>query len=134
MNEASLKRVEGGLAIILPAEFRAFMLARGAELRQINEETRGKLRQFIEATANELLILNCYERMPGSGTSDAVPQWWKEYLLIGTDGGGGFYGVCLDGRPGVWMIGSDCGEPEKKFDTLTEYVEHFIQYARAQKQ
>jgi hypothetical protein len=72
MTEDALKRIEGGLAITLPAEYRELMLARGVELRQLVKERKHRLGQFIEPTANDALITNCSERRPGMGTSGAV--------------------------------------------------------------
>jgi hypothetical protein len=130
MTEDALKRIEGGLAISLPVEYRETMLARGAELRRLVAERGRSLGQFIEASANQALITNCSERLPGMGTSEAYPKWWTQFFLIGTDGGGGYYCLRLDGVPGVWMIGSDNGdEPEKKFDSLVDYLDHFIKAA-----
>jgi hypothetical protein len=88
MTEDALKRIEGGLAITLPAEYRELMLARGVELRQLVKERKHRLGQFIEPTANDALITNCSERRPGMGTSGAVPRWWERFFLVGTDGGG----------------------------------------------
>jgi hypothetical protein len=61
------------------------------------------------------------------GTSDAFPKWWQQFFLIGSDGGGGYYCLRLDGVPGVWMIGSDNGDQaEKKFESLAEYLDNFV--------
>jgi hypothetical protein len=126
MTEEGLKRIEGGLGITLPAEYRTLMVARGAELRRLIAE-RGHLGQFVEASPNDVLITNCSERRPGMGTSEAYPKWWQQFFLIGTDGGGGYYCLRLDGVPGVRMIGSDDdGQPEKKFESLSDYVDHFV--------
>jgi hypothetical protein len=131
MTEEALKRIEGGLAITLPPEYRALMLARGAELRQLNRDSGGRLHEFIAASANDVLILNCSERKPISGTAGAYPKWWETFLLLGSDGGGGYFCLRLDGKPGVWMIGSDDdGKPEKKFLSLAKYVDHCVRAIR----
>jgi hypothetical protein len=131
MTEEGLKRIEGGLAITLPKEYRELMLSRGAELRQLNKDTGGRLREFIEASANDVLILNCTERKPISGTTGAYPKWWEQFFLLGTDGGGGYYCLRLDGVAGVWMIGSDDdGEPEKKYPSLAKFVDHFVRVVK----
>ncbi|VTR95755.1 : SMI1_KNR4 [Gemmata massiliana] len=124
MTEDALKRIEGGLAIILPAEYRNFMLARGAGLREFNKACGRRLAEALDLTANDVLITNCTERKPGSGTADAYPKWWQTFVLIGTDGGGGYYCLHLDGTPGVWTIGSDDdGEAEKLHGSLSDFVE-----------
>ena len=137
MTEESLKRIEGGLGITLPQEYRDLMLARGAELRKLDRETNGRLCKALEASANDVLILNCTERKPGMGTSGAYPKWWETlwwetFVLLGTEGDGGYFCLRLDGIPGVWMIGSDDGgEPEKRFDSLAEFVDHCIALVRS---
>src|SRR4051812_5007353 len=87
MTEESLKRIEGGLAITLPAEYRELMATRGAELRQLVRERKYRFGQFVQPTANDALITNCEERRPGMGTSGAYPKWWERFFLVGTDGG-----------------------------------------------
>ena len=130
MTEESLRRVEGGLAITLPQEYWELMRTRGAEFKQINTDCGGHLRQFIEISANDLLILNCSERKADAAVAGALPKWWKQFLMIGTDGGRGFRCVRLDGAPGVWRIGADGSPPKKQFDSLSDYVDHALQAAR----
>jgi hypothetical protein len=134
MTEEGLKRVEGGLAITLPAALRGFLSERGAELRKMNQEDPCNMPKQINASANDLLILNCEERRPSSALSDAYPKWWETYVLLGEDGAGGCYCVWLNGRPGVWMIGSDDdGEPTQQFESVEAYADHFLELARKKK-
>lgn len=129
MTEESLRRVEGGLAITLPHEFWELMRTRGAELKELNAELGGRLRKSIELTANDLLILNCSERRPESEMANAMPKWWKQFLMFGTDARGGFWCVRLDGAPGVWRISPD-DAAKKQFESLADYVERAIREVR----
>jgi hypothetical protein len=129
MTEESLRRVEGGLAITLPQEYWELMLTRGPELKQVDADTGGRLRRFIEFSANDILILNCRERKADSRLAEAMPKWWKQFLMFGAHGGG-YSCVRLDGTPGVWKITAEAG-PKKLFESLFEYVDHSIGVARA---
>lgn len=134
MTEDWLKRIEGGLAVALPQEYREFMLAQGAELRKLRKGADSGVMEALDLTANDVLITNCSERKPGAGTRDAFPDWWEEFFLIGTDGAGGYYCLRLDGEPGVWMIGSDTDdEAEKMHGSLAEFVDHIFQPLRERK-
>lgn len=130
MTEEGLRRVEGGLAITLPQEYWELMRARGAELKEINAELGGRLGAFIESSANDLLILNCRERRADAAMAKAMPKWWKQFLMFGTDGRGGYCCARLDGAPGVWRISADGAAPKKQFDSLSDYVDHALQAAR----
>ena len=81
MTEEWLKRIEGGLAITLPQEYRELMLARGAELRKLRKDASAGIRGALDLTANDVLITNCSERKPGSGTRDAYPDWWETFIF-----------------------------------------------------
>jgi SMI1/KNR4 family protein SUKH-1 len=130
MTEEGLRRVEGGLAITLPQEYWEFMRTRGGELKETNAELAGRLGKFIESSANDLLILNCRARKADSEMATAMPKWWKQFLMFGTDGRGGFCCVRLDGAPGVWRISADGTPPKKQFDSLADYVDHALRAAR----
>jgi hypothetical protein len=129
MTEEGLRRVEGGLAITMPQEYWELMRTRGAELKQIDAETSGRLRPYIEMSANDLLILNCRERKAEAPIAAAMPKWWKQFLMIGVEGGQ-YCCVRLDGAAGVWKIGPDAAA-KRHFESLSEYVDHAIGAARS---
>src|SRR5436189_22812 len=126
MTEESLRRIEGGLAITLPQEYWELMLTRGPEFKQINAETTGRLRQMVEVSANDVLILNCRERRAESRLAGLMPKWWKQFMMCGAGGRGGFHCVRLDGTCGVWRSGVETGPPKKIFESLPEYIEQAI--------
>ncbi len=77
--------------------------------------------------ADFIIKNNLLEREQNSGTGCAFPRWWEEFFMIGTNGGGDFYCLRLDNKPGVWVIGSDCADvPEKVADTLHEFIKQLV--------
>jgi hypothetical protein len=119
VTEADLARIEGGLGIIVPKDYRDLMLSRGAEL-----SAAGGIGDILILEPDEIIITNLIERKPDSGTGFAFPKWWRKFFLVGTDGGGGYYCLRLDRNRKVWMIGSDCGDkPTEMHGSLAEFVE-----------
>ena len=118
MTAADLKRIEGGLGITIPKDYRKLMLSRGAELNAVG------LGDILFLEADNVIITNLVERKPNSGTGYAFPKWWKRFFLVGTNGGGDYYCLRLDRNRKVWMIGSDCGDkPTGMHGSLVEFVE-----------
>lgn len=118
MTEADLARIEGGLGIKLPPEYRELMLSRAPELSKVG------LGDIIYLDADDIIVTNLVERKHHMGTAYAFPNWWKKFILIGTDGGGNYYSLRLDDNRKVWMIGSDCGDkPTAKHASLSAFVE-----------
>ena len=77
--------------------------------------------------ADHLIGTNRGEEPPNSATSDAFPNWAETFFMIGTNGGGDFYCLRRDGKPGVWLIGSDCGDkPTRVARTIRHYVEKLL--------
>lgn len=128
MTDADLTAIETELKITLPAEYRESMLARGAELLALTYRYNGEPRPFIGEELyldpKTVALVNLSERPKNSGTGYAFPKWWKTFFLFGTNGGGDFYSLRLDNEPGVFLIGSDCGdEPTWTHDSLEDYIE-----------
>lgn len=127
MNESDLARIEASLGVSLSQDYRELMLSRGEELKDIGER-HPFFAESLFLEADQLIGSNQSEREPDMGTAYAFPKWWKKFVLVGTNGGGDYYCVRLDGDQHVWMIGSDCGSrPKKKFESFAEYVEATIQ-------
>jgi hypothetical protein len=127
MQPTDLDHIEASLGIALPAEYREFMLTRGQELKKI-----GQRHDFFAETLflepERLIGANQNEREPDMGTAYAFPKWWKMFVLVGTNGGGDYYCLRLEGDEHVWMIGSDCGAtPKKQFDSFSDFVDNTIQ-------
>jgi hypothetical protein len=118
MTLADLKRIEGGLGIKVPKDYRELMLSRAAELKAAG------LDGILYLDADTIIITNLIQRKPDSGTGYAFPHWWKKFFLIGTDGAGDYYCLRLDRNRKVWMIGSDCGDkPIEMHGSLARFVE-----------
>lgn len=134
MTEADIDRIETRLGIAVPAEYREFQTSRGDKLKGLTHVLGGVSYGFFDDSlyldAETVIETNRIERKPDSGTGDAFPGWWETFFLIGSDGGGGYYGLRLDGQPGVWMIGSDVEDAERVNESLGEYVEQEIERYR----
>lgn len=111
-----MNRIAGGLGITVPQTYRELMLARGAEFRA------SQLGGYLWARPNEVIIENLQERSHLRSLYDPYPQWWKEYLLIGTDDDNDYFCLRLDGDPAVYKIGSDDDGPEKQAKSLAAFL------------
>jgi hypothetical protein len=134
MTQADIDRIGAELGITVPAEYRELMTSRAAELKGLTHVLGGTTYGFFDDTldldADSVIHTNRTERQPDSGTGYAFPDWWRTFFLIGSDGGGGYYGLRLDGQPGVWMIGSDSGDEERLYGSLSELVEEELKRYR----
>ena len=123
MTEQEFADIGNRLQVAVPEEYRSLILARGAELKALGCFDDAAFSMFYIAPG-QVLSANLSERDADSGTASAFPEWWKTFFLVGTNGGGDYYCLRLDDRPGVWMIGSDCGdEPTPVAETLQEFVD-----------
>lgn len=124
MTPQDLAFIEEKLEISLPVAYRELMLNRSKELRAAYRRGLNGTPYALELKASEVVDTNLCERNPESGAAEAVPDWWTRYVLIGTDGGGDYCCLRLDGQPGVWVIGSDLPEQEEMIHaSLAEFVE-----------
>ncbi len=117
MTEEDLNRIAGGLGITLPTAYRELMLAHGAEFRA------SQLGSWIWARPDDVLSENLRERDPRCSLYEPYPNWWKEYLLIGTDDDNDYFCLRLDGDPAVYKIGSDDSGPEKLAESLPGFLD-----------
>jgi len=135
MNESDLFRIEKALQISLPSGYRTFMLERSAELETYREEFCGEslsiFSDWLYLDPDEIIRVNLSERESRSDVADIFPNWWRTFFMYGTNGAGDYFCQRLDGEPGTWMIGSDCGvEPSLTSQTLDESVEERLEYFR----
>ncbi|MGE3808130.1 MAG: SMI1/KNR4 family protein [Gemmataceae bacterium] len=130
MTDKTLAQIEAKLKVKLPAQY-GEVIRRLAELQaaaQFDDELSG-----FFLTAEDVITYNKLERRPDSGTGYAFPKWWKTFVLIGTNGAGDYYCLRLDNQPGLWLIGSDCGdEPTLMAADVAEYLAERIQECRAE--
>ena len=125
MTEQELIGIEANLKIALPTEYRDLMLACGASLRTAGCFSGDFSRLCLESS--QIVSDNQLERAKDSGTAYAFPEWWKKFFLIGTNGAGDYFCLRLDDTPGVWMVGSDCGdEPSLMAKSLRNFVDEAV--------
>src|SRR5436309_15815298 len=114
MDDSDLAKTATELKVRLPAEYRQILSTRSTELSELlihypwGPQPLFADRLYLDA--NRIIEVNLIERSSDSGTGAAFPAWQKQFILIGDDGGGGYYCLRLDNKPGVFMIGSDCGD------------------------
>jgi hypothetical protein len=135
MTKADLTRIGDELGISLPQEYCDLMLSRAEELKAVTYEINGETCTWFEDSLflnpEDVIDANRIERKPDSGTGCSFPKWWEAYFLIGTDGGGGFYCLRLNGKRGVFVIGSDSGDkPQKVAGSLDKFVEEELEQFR----
>jgi hypothetical protein len=127
MQDTDFARIEVELGITLPSEYRRVMATAAPELVELITDYRGVVNDADEAVflnPDTVIEFNLSERGEDAATGDAFPDWEQTFFLTGTNGAGDFYCLRLDNEPGVWMIGSDCGdEPSQLFESLSEQVE-----------
>ncbi len=123
MTQAELDRLQKGLKITLPQAYRQLMLEKGDAWKNHACFLDDFAPFWIDPQS--IQESNLAERHKGSGTAEALPGWWKKYVLIGTDGAGGFYALRLDDAPGVWIFGSDEDEALVR-DSLPEFAREIL--------
>jgi hypothetical protein len=126
ITSQDLDRIEAALKIKLPAEYRRFMPARSEEIAGYTYTLRGETELWLDDNffldADRLISENLGQRDPGWAAAEAFPRWWKEYFLFGTNGGGDYYAIKLDGSPGVWFLNCDGGSVKRYADSLEDYL------------
>jgi hypothetical protein len=112
MTEADVTRVEMELGVGLPAEYRELLINR-AELQSLTHVLGGVVYPFfldsLYLDPNWLIELNRLERNPEAATEYVFPGWWRKYFIIGSNGGGDYFCMRLDGTPGIWFLCNDSG-------------------------
>jgi uncharacterized protein (TIGR02996 family) len=133
MDENDLARIARELDIAIPDGYCELMRSRADELSRVAWFQDEFSSLYLDA--GKIIEENLGQREKNSGTAYAFPRWWKKFFLIGTNGGGDYYCLRLSNKPGVWMIGSDCGdEPTLIAETLPEYVnERIAEYEAEQR-
>jgi uncharacterized protein (TIGR02996 family) len=122
VTEKELSRIETSLKITLPDAYRKLISEQAGALKE-SRAFDGDCPSF-SLDAKEVIRFNKAERPKDSGTGYAFPKWWSTFVLIGTNGGGDYYCLRLDNKPGVWMIGSDCGDtPTRVARSLKGFVQ-----------
>jgi|GEM_PF-654168 len=125
MTERDLAEIESKLKITFPNEYRDLMLTRAETLRSCGCFSGDFPRLFLDPA--QIIEFNITEKVSDSGTQDAFPNWWREFVLVGTNGAGDFFCLRLDDTPGVWMIGSDCGDkPSLMAKSLRNFVDEAV--------
>jgi hypothetical protein len=133
VTEADITRVETELGVQLPAEYREILL-NGTELQALTHVLGGVVYPFFQDTLyldlDELIDVNTWGRKPESAVEYVFPGWWKEYFIIGSNGGGDYYCLRLDGTPAIWFLCCDSGEISHCYSSVTDYVEDELEKYR----
>jgi len=125
MNDTDFEQIESALKIKLPATYRKVMTKSGADIIALAKTIRAKLQPDgpVFLTAKALIDRNLAAR-EFDDMASAFPKWQKTYVLVGTNNGGDYSCLKLDGKPGVWWIGTDCGnKPTKHSNTFQAHVD-----------
>lgn len=121
MNDADLDKIEAKLKLQLPNAYRTMMRTTGERIVAAYGPDKGMATIF--ASIEQIVSANKEERRPKSETRAAFPKWWETFFLFGTNGAGDYFCLRLDGKPGVWVIGTDCGDTPSKVDkSLAAFV------------
>ncbi|HWG46402.1 MAG TPA: SMI1/KNR4 family protein [Gemmataceae bacterium] len=125
MTPMDIARVETQLNVHLPQDYREVLL-NGAELQSLTHVLGGVVCPFFEFSlflnADESISVNKWERNPEAATEYVFPGWWREYFIIGTNGGGDYFCVRLDGSQGVWFLCNDNGEVTRENSSVGVYA------------
>ena len=125
MTEDDLSQIEIKLGISLPNEYRELMRDRSAELHGYGCFDDDFSPVYLDPDI--LVDVNTIERRYDAGTGYAFPNWWQTFYLIGATGGGEYFCLRLDNKPGVWIIGSDCGDkPLDISANLNAFIEEVL--------
>lgn len=123
MDEKDLSKIAKKLKITIPDAYRDLMQNRN-DLREMGCFDGEYSNLFLDP--QNIINSNLWEREKDA-VEYAFPGWWKKFFMVGTNGGGDYYCLRLDNTPGVWMIGSDCGDkPTLTNDTFREYIDQLI--------
>ena len=126
ITEEDLDRIETELKIKLPAEYRQFMPPRREKILSYTYPLRGETRFWLDSDffldADRLISENLGQREADGAAADSFPKWWEKNVLFGTNGGGDYYVLRLDGQPGVWFLDCDAAEISKYADSLEDYM------------
>jgi|GEM_PF-7044881 len=137
MTNEDLDRIEHSLKLQLPAEYRRLVLARGSELSGYTYTLRGQAESWIEydffdLKSARIISENLGQRSPSMAAGHSFPGWWKEYFLLGSNGGGDYYVLRLNGTPGVSFMACDAGEIRPYADSLQDFVDQAIERYQAE--
>jgi hypothetical protein len=137
MTDVDLARIEAELGITFPPSYRELVRTRAAELAGLTEAFRGEVRPWFEPwvflSPDWLISANTFERSPESAVGYSRPGWWQEYLLCGTDLGGDYFCLRLDGSPEVWLLEHETGKVKFRYKSLAEHVEYRIERHREER-
>lgn len=132
MNDADFATIQETLGLKTPDEYRNLLAARGDEFRSLG--CFADPFSVLFADVKTVIDVNRSERMSGA-IEYSFPNWGQKFFLVGTDGAGNYYCLHLDNSPGVWMIGTDCGDrPILVADRLEPFINDFITQWKTEKE
>jgi len=128
MTATQLASIEQRLSVRLPAEFGTVLAEHGQRLQDATYELgwSKKAKYFVDQiflAPDQFVRVNMAERSV-EATGRLYPGWEKSFVLVGSNGAGDFYALRLDETPGVWLIGTRCGDtPTRTQESLSGYVD-----------
>lgn len=127
MTDEDLAKIEAQLKIEVPKGYRTLMRTKGKRIVAAFGPEGGLATIF--ASVKEVADTNKLMRRDDA-MKIAFPKWWETFFMIGTNGAGDFYCLRLDGKPGVWMIGTDCGDvPSRSDKSLSAFATEALESA-----
>lgn len=130
MNVIDLTDIEQKLGVSLPTEYKDVFLSRFSELENAGCFAGSLSHLFLNSSL--VIESNLGERQSDAATPEAFPNWWETFFLIGTNGAGDYYSLRIDNSPGVWMIGSDCGdEPTLMSASFENFIDEIVSEHKA---
>jgi glycine oxidase len=135
INDVEFERIERELGVRLPRDFRDALATR-SDLRALTHVLAGVVYPYfldsLYLEPNDLVRANTLERKPDAATQYVFPGWWRDYLIIGSDGAGDYFCLRLDNSPGVWFLCNDSGEISLPYGSLGEYIEMLLEQYRSE--
>lgn len=127
MTIDELQRIAAAIDVVLPATYVDVISRRDAELRRDSKSTYEGVFWGVFVDPQRMIDENLEQRQTCGTTEHFFPEWWKTFVLIGTDGGGCYYCARLDGGPGIWYIGTDCDpEPKQTHASVDELIDEAV--------
>jgi hypothetical protein len=127
VTESDIRRIEETLGVVLPSDYRQFLLSDADEAQRIVREL--PFRAPLWVNADEIICENQLARETsdvmtiGESEADEIP-WPDRYVVVGTNGGGDYWFVHADGgERGLWFWQHESHSVTQNNPTFREYME-----------
>jgi hypothetical protein len=110
------------------------MLTRFEELSSLIRQIHGVEYQWFEELVyldpEHLIFVNTSQRDGDSAAGLAFRNWWLEYFIFGSNGGGDYFCLRLDGSPEVWLLCTESWKKRVSAASIQEFVDESIEEFR----